>query len=50
MLITAGAAGVLFLVGLLCGDGDRIGLGAFAARLSPRTQPVMLASPQNPRA
>jgi aspartate/methionine/tyrosine aminotransferase len=30
------------------GDGYRIGPGAFAARLSPRTQLVMLASPQNP--
>ena len=81
VLITAGAAGALFLVGLLCGDGEvlvgrpcfpptfdalrglgapvvtvqsrfgdgyRIGLDAFAARLSPRTQLVMLASPQNP--
>lgn len=81
VLITAGAAGALFLVGLLCGDGEvlvgrpcfppafdalrglgapvvtvqsrfgdgyRIGLDAFAARLSPRTQLVMFASPQNP--
>jgi aspartate/methionine/tyrosine aminotransferase len=81
VLITAGAAGALFLIGLLCGDGEvlvgrpcfppafdalrglgapvvtvqsrfgdgyRIGLDAFAARLSPRTQLVMLASPQNP--
>jgi aspartate/methionine/tyrosine aminotransferase len=30
------------------GDGYRIDLDAFAARLSPRTQLVMLASPQNP--
>jgi aspartate/methionine/tyrosine aminotransferase len=81
VLITAGAAGALFLAGLLCGDGEivvgrpcfppafdalrglgapvvtvqsrfddgyRIDLGAFAARLSPRTQLVMFASPQNP--
>jgi DNA-binding transcriptional MocR family regulator len=81
VLITAGAAGALFLVGLLCGDGEvlvgrpcfpptfdalrglgapvvtvesrfgdgyRIGLDVFAARLSPRTQLVMLASRQNP--
>jgi aspartate/methionine/tyrosine aminotransferase len=30
------------------GDGYRIDLGAFAAKLSPRTQLVMFASPQNP--
>ena len=81
VLITAGAAGALFLTGLLCGDGEilvgrpcfppafdalrgvgapvvtvqsrfddgyRIDLDAFAARLSPRTQLVMFASPQNP--
>jgi aspartate/methionine/tyrosine aminotransferase len=81
VLITAGAAGALFLVGLLCGDGEilvgrpcfppthdalrgigarvvtvqsrfddgyRIDLGALAARLTPRTQLVMFASPQNP--
>jgi aspartate/methionine/tyrosine aminotransferase len=81
VLITAGAAGALFLLGLLCGDGEilvgrpcfppafdalrglgapvvtvqsrfddgyRIDLDAFAARLSPRTQLVMFASPQNP--
>ena len=81
VLVTAGAAGALFLVGLLCGDGDivvgrpcfppmfdalrglgapvvtvqsvfedgyRIDLEAFAARLSSRTQLVMVASPQNP--
>jgi aspartate/methionine/tyrosine aminotransferase len=81
VLITAGAAGALFLVGLLCGDGEilvgrpcfppafdallglgapvvtvqsrfddgyRIDLEAFAARLSPRTQLAVFASPQNP--
>ncbi|HEV3288452.1 MAG TPA: pyridoxal phosphate-dependent aminotransferase, partial [Streptosporangiaceae bacterium] len=81
VLITAGAAGALFLIGLLCGDGEilvgrpcfppafdalrglgapvvtvqsrfgdgyRIDLGAFAARLSPRTQLAVFASPQNP--
>jgi aspartate/methionine/tyrosine aminotransferase len=81
VLITVGAAGALFLTGLLCGDGEilvgrpcfpptfdalrglgapvvtvqsrfgdgyRIDLDAFAARLSPRTQLVMFASPQNP--
>jgi len=81
VLITAGAAGALFLTGLLCSDGEilvgrpcfppafdalrglgapvvtvrsrfddgyRIDLDAFAARLSPRTQLVMFASPQNP--
>ena len=81
VLITAGAAGALFLIGLLCGDGEilvgrpcfppafdalrgvgapvvtvqsrfddgyRIDLDTFAARLSPRTQLVIFASPQNP--
>jgi len=81
VLITAGAAGALFLTGLLCGDGEilvgrpcfpptfdalrglgapvvtvhsrfddgyRIDLDAFASNLSPRTQLVMFASPQNP--
>jgi aspartate/methionine/tyrosine aminotransferase len=81
VLVTAGAAGALFLIGLLCGDGEvlvgrpcfppafdalrgsgahvvtvrsgfddgyRVDLAAFAERLSPRTQLVMFASPQNP--
>jgi aspartate/methionine/tyrosine aminotransferase len=81
VLITAGAAAALFLVSLLCGDGEvllgqpgypptlsalrgigapivtiqsrfedryRPDLGAFARRLSPRTQLVIFASPQNP--
>ena len=81
VLITGGAAGALFLIGLLCGDGEilvgrpcfppafdalrgsgaqvvtvqsgfddgyRIDLDAFAGKLSPRTQLVMFASPQNP--
>jgi aspartate/methionine/tyrosine aminotransferase len=81
VLVTAGAAGALFLIGLLCGDGEvlvgrpcfppafdalrgsgahvvtvrsgfddgyRVDLGAFAEKLSPRTQLVMFASPQNP--
>lgn len=83
VLITNGAAAALFLLGLLCGDGEiligqpcyppmlealhgigakvvtvrsrfddgyRIDLDAFAATLSPRTQLVMFASPQNPSA
>jgi aspartate/methionine/tyrosine aminotransferase len=81
VLITAGAAAALFLVSLLCGDGEvvlgqpgypptlsalrgigapvvtvlarfedgyRVDLDAFARRLSPRTQLVIFASPQNP--
>jgi len=81
VLITAGAAAALFLVSLLCGDGEvvlgqpgypptlsalrgigapvvtvlarfedgyRVDLDAFAGRLSPRTQLVIFASPQNP--
>lgn len=81
VLITAGAAAALFLVSLLCGDGEvvlgqpgypptlsalrgigapvvtvrsrfedgyRVDLDAFAGRLSPRTQLVSFASPQNP--
>ena len=81
VLITAGAAGALFLIGLLCGDGEivvgrpcfppafdalrglgapvvtvqsrfgdgyRIDLDAFAAKLSSRTRLVSVASPQNP--
>lgn len=81
VLITAGAAAALFLVSLLCGDGEvllgqpgypptlsalrgigapvvtvqsrfedgyRPDLGAFACQLSPRTQLVIFASPQNP--
>jgi len=81
VLITAGAAAALFLVSLLCGDGEvllgqpgypptlsalrgigarvvtvrsrfedgyRPDLGAFARHLSPRTQLVIFASPQNP--
>ncbi len=80
VLITVGAAGALFLIGLLCGDGEilvgrpcfppaldalrgsgahvvtvhsrfddgyRVDLDAFAGKLSPRTQLVMFASPQN---
>ena len=81
VLVTAGAAAALFLVSLLCGDGEvvlgqpgypptlsalrgigapvvtvlgrfedgyRVDLDAFARRLSPRTQLVIFASPQNP--
>ena len=81
VLITAGAAAALFLVSLLCGDGEvvlgqpgypptlstlrgigapvvtvlarfedgyRVDLDAFDRRLSPRTQLVIFASPQNP--
>ena len=81
VLITAGAAAALFLVSLLCGDGEvvlgqpgypptlsalrgigapvvtvrsrfeegyRVDLDAFAGHLSPRTQLVIFASPQNP--
>lgn len=81
VLITAGAAAAIFLVTVLCGDGEiligqpcyppmldavrgigaqvtvlrsrfedgyRLDLGAFASKLSPRTQLVMFASPQNP--
>jgi aspartate/methionine/tyrosine aminotransferase len=81
VLITSGAAAALFLVSLLCGDGEvllgqpgypptlsalqgigapvatvrsrfedgyRPDLGAFARLLSPRTQLVIFASPQNP--
>lgn len=81
VLITTGAAAALFLVALVCGDGEilaglpcyppmldtlrglgarvvtvqtrfedgyRIDLETFASRLSPQTQLVTLASPQNP--
>jgi aspartate/methionine/tyrosine aminotransferase len=81
VLITTGAAAALFLLALLCGDGEivvgqpcyppglhalrgigaqvvtvrsrfddgyRIDLGAFAGKLSPRTQLAMFSSPQNP--
>jgi aspartate/methionine/tyrosine aminotransferase len=81
VLITAGAAGALFLLAVLCGDGEvvigqpgyppmldalrgigaqvavvrsrfengyRPDLGALTSTLSPRTQLVAFASPQNP--
>jgi aspartate/methionine/tyrosine aminotransferase len=81
VLITTGAAAALFLLALLCGDGEvlvglpcypptldalrgtgaqvvtmrarfedgyRIDLDVFADKLSPRTQLVTFASPQNP--
>lgn len=81
VLMTAGAAAALFLIAVLCGDGEivigqpcyppmldavrgtgaqvsvvrsrfedgyRLDVGALAGTLSPRTQLVMFASPQNP--